>query len=348
MGFLRVYLAISVVLSHMGYNLLLPADQAVELFFVISGFYMSFVLNERYNCTSQNVLFYKKRFLRLLPIYWICSLLGLLVAYKISLEGLSSELLFDFNLFKESNFSSYPYLIFSNLFALGEDLALFLHWNIEESQLEFTASTYSENYPMIRFFASPVAWSLGLEFLFYLIAPFFLRRNVKTVGLICIVSLIIKLTIRYYFGLNDGNWTYRFFPSELCCFCLGYFCYRLYTIIEIRRYVIPEKVKYAILTVFVLLSLYHGSYIYMFLTFMLFFMLAVPVLFYVCKHDSFDRRIGDLSYVIYLVHPIVICLFISVDIEIKPILILVATVTMSCLLYQFVERPIEKFRSKIN
>lgn len=344
MGYLRIYLAICVVLSHMGCNMLLSADNAVEFFFIISGFYMSFVLNERYWEPSQNLLFYKKRFLRLLPIYWICCLIGLGIAYKMSLGGYSSDFLFDFNLFKESHFSSYPYLIFSNLFALGEDVALFLHWNIDTSQIEFTVSSYSESYPMIRFFASPVAWSLGLEFFFYLIAPFFLRKKLYVVGSIFVISFVVKMIIRYGIGLTDGNWTFRFFPSELCCFCFGYFCYRIYKFIEYRNYRFPSGTKYALLLSMVVLSLFHSSYILMFLLFLAYLIIAVPVLFYLSKHDSFDRNIGDLSYIIYLVHPIVICSCLFITVSWKPIIVLVITIIISYLLYRYIERPIELYR----
>ena len=347
MGYLRVYLALCVVFSHMGYNMFLPADLAVEIFFIISGFYMSFVLNERYKKSSQNMLFYKKRFLRLLPIYWICGLIGLGLAYIMYLKGVSSEFLFDFSLFKESHFSSYIYLIICNVFALGEDIALFLHWNIDTSQMEFTVSSYSENYPMIRFFASPVAWSLGLEFFFYLIAPFFLRKNLKVVGLIFAISFIVKMIIRYGFGLNDGNWTFRFFLSELCCFCFGYFCYRVYKFIDYRNYTIPYSAKYALLLVMVVLSLYHSSYIITFFLFLAYVIIAVPVLFYLSKHDSFDRNIGDLSYIIYLVHPIVICSCQFISPSRQLIMVMMITLLTSFLLYRYVESPIERYRKRL-
>ena len=65
LGFFRVILAIAVVLTHsqslLGYTLL-GGELAVEAFYIISGFYMSMILNEKY---SSNYLFYTNRALRL-------------------------------------------------------------------------------------------------------------------------------------------------------------------------------------------------------------------------------------------------------------------------------------------
>jgi peptidoglycan/LPS O-acetylase OafA/YrhL len=49
MGTLRLFLALSVAFGHFGMPLgLLTSDIAVQSFFVISGFYMALVLNEKY------------------------------------------------------------------------------------------------------------------------------------------------------------------------------------------------------------------------------------------------------------------------------------------------------------
>jgi hypothetical protein len=49
MGSLRLFLALSVAFGHFGVPLGFPtSDIAVQSFFVISGFYMALVLNEKY------------------------------------------------------------------------------------------------------------------------------------------------------------------------------------------------------------------------------------------------------------------------------------------------------------
>ena len=71
MGLIRTLLAIAVVLNHIppydGIHLI-HGPLAVEAFFVISGFYMAFVLSERYD--GQVGSFYWARALRIFPMYW--------------------------------------------------------------------------------------------------------------------------------------------------------------------------------------------------------------------------------------------------------------------------------------
>src|SRR5262249_39483950 len=87
MGILRLFLALSVVISHVGGTVLgvafLPPQLAVVLFFIVSGFYMSLILNEKY-CKLPNATrrFYLNRFLLIYPIYFVvCVLVVLLLRY---------------------------------------------------------------------------------------------------------------------------------------------------------------------------------------------------------------------------------------------------------------------------
>ena len=80
MGILRFILAASVVLWHSyneGYSIdWLPFNSVacVLLFFIISGFYMTLVLNEKYSL-KQNVLFWQNRFFRLWPSFIFATIL---------------------------------------------------------------------------------------------------------------------------------------------------------------------------------------------------------------------------------------------------------------------------------
>jgi peptidoglycan/LPS O-acetylase OafA/YrhL len=78
MGLLRLLLAVSVVLHHSGPifgNYLLGSFNGgslpVNSFFIISGFYMGFILSEKYVAKNGSYfLFITNRFLRIYPIYW--------------------------------------------------------------------------------------------------------------------------------------------------------------------------------------------------------------------------------------------------------------------------------------
>ena len=80
MGTLRFLLALTVAYGHLATPMGFPgSDTAVQCFFVISGFYMSLVLNGKYG-PGTYWLFVSNRILRLWPSYLIVLLLSLIVA----------------------------------------------------------------------------------------------------------------------------------------------------------------------------------------------------------------------------------------------------------------------------
>ena len=81
MGFLRTLLALSVVLDHLGGGYadhLVGGRLAVQLFYVISGFLISYVLTATDNYQGATGKFYANRFLRLFPIYLAVAALTLM------------------------------------------------------------------------------------------------------------------------------------------------------------------------------------------------------------------------------------------------------------------------------
>ena len=78
MGSLRLLLAISVLIAHSGpisgFSLI-GGIEAVEIFFIISGFYMALILNTKYVGVNSYYLFITNRFLRIFPTYWLVLLL---------------------------------------------------------------------------------------------------------------------------------------------------------------------------------------------------------------------------------------------------------------------------------
>src|SRR5215813_7005704 len=76
MGFLRLYLALSVLNAHYPIapqpGLFVHGFVAVCIFFIISGFYMSLVLDRNYLREPGGVArFYFSRALRIFPVYWV-------------------------------------------------------------------------------------------------------------------------------------------------------------------------------------------------------------------------------------------------------------------------------------
>ena len=84
MGTLRTLFAISVVFAHSIGFVFVGGQNAVRLFYMISGFLISFVLVERKSYSSI-VLFYINRYLRLYPIYLSVAVLSLIAFFIKSL-----------------------------------------------------------------------------------------------------------------------------------------------------------------------------------------------------------------------------------------------------------------------
>ncbi len=82
-GTLRLILASAVLLVHAGslfrFNITGGGQVPVELFYIISGFYMALVLNEKYTGPGSARAFYLNRLLRLLPAYWVMAVLALAI-----------------------------------------------------------------------------------------------------------------------------------------------------------------------------------------------------------------------------------------------------------------------------
>jgi len=83
MGLLRAALAMAVVLGHTlsGRHRLMMIDPAaaVELFFIISGFYMGLILSEKYVGPKSFKLFITNRLLRLFPTYLLVLVISVLL-----------------------------------------------------------------------------------------------------------------------------------------------------------------------------------------------------------------------------------------------------------------------------
>lgn len=291
MGFLRWFLAISVLSSHsepiLGIKMLEPAWEPVKLFYVISGFYMALVLSTKYTSKSSLRSFYFNRFLRLYPTYFIIGLLTI-----------GAMLFFDARTLVELwhlPWSSFISVTASNLFLFGQDWLNFFHENPAGYFLPGPSLVY-ETLPA-RFNIIGVAWTLGIECTFYLFAPFFVRM--KSLAIITIAAAL--LIIRNYalnHGIDSNPWQYRFFPFELPLFLTGMIAYRIY--IKIKD---EKRWLYAYIGFFpIIFTLLKGYYFCGLSLPCQVILYAIPILFWVSKNSKLDTWIGEFSYPIYISH----------------------------------------------
>jgi peptidoglycan/LPS O-acetylase OafA/YrhL len=354
MGLLRFILAISVVISHstpvFGISIV-GGQMAVQLFYIISGFYMSLVLNEKYLPGKGSYkLFISNRFLRLFPIYWIVLLFTFL--YYIILftqHKTTPDNAFEYfvNYIHEMNTGTLLFLILTNLVIFGQDLLLFMGFSTAGGGLYFTDNFKLSNPPVHAFTFLPQAWTIGIELMFYLIAPWLVRLKIKYVLVLIAITLTIKIIIANT-SLNHDPWTYRFFPAELLFFLMGKLSYELYLKIKPIQF---NKFVLALPLVFILTV----TTFYFWLPFScppLFFtafFIALPFIFKLSSKWKTDTFIGELSYPIYISHIFVLILIESLNIPFiqnKGTTLVVLTIVFSILLNYFVSDKIERIRQR--
>jgi peptidoglycan/LPS O-acetylase OafA/YrhL len=344
-GLIRLLLAESVVMAHsydfFGYQLLDPV-KAVEMFFIISGFYMAMILDGKY---SSYWLFIKNRFLRLYPIYITIAIL------TIAISTLSFFILGDW--FKLSTFieqfhsfrvGGYAFLVLTNLTMFFQDVTVFAGLP-EIGKLFFVNGVNTATIPIQRLLLIPPAWTLGLEWLFYLIVPFIAKKT-RIVILLIISSLLLRVFLASA-GLTGDPWGYRFFPAELYLFCGGILAYDFF-----KKYkkTLNLKIAKIITIVFIVYVLVFNFLPIPAIALYVIFISALPFIFLYSKSFKIDRKIGELSYPVYLAHILIfsclekIGIFSHLANGIKLALLSSAVIIFSVFLIKYIQEPIDRIR----
>lgn len=355
MGIIRFILAITVVVAHSGsiFGFSFVGGQiAVQAFFIISGFYITLILNEKYvGINGSYKLFISNRFLRLYPLYWVILFLTVALSFTVSVCT-NGNILGKFSIYAEyfnsMDLGSFVFLLFTNLFIFLQDIVMFLGLDTSSGQL-FFASNFKETLPQLhKFLFIPQAWAIGIEIYFYLIAPFLVRKKLKFIIPLILLSLCLRFAL-FHYGLNNDPWSYRFFPTELVFFLLGIVSYQIY--VKMRTL----KIKSAYLntawfgiigfTLFYnFLPIPYKYPIYLFL-----FFICLPFIFILTKKWKYDAYIGELSYPIYISHIFVLACMLVFKIPLVfgfGLSLTIMTILFSILLNKLVAKKIERIRQK--
>jgi len=234
MGALRVLLAVNVVSEHSGRVLgiqALPGFLAVELFYVISGFYMGLILTEKYQRTGGWKIFYVNRALRLLPIYYFVLALTLLLCGFALLRGEAlPPYLGGYAQADQLSAATLAVVTLPNLSLAGLDILHFLHVTPDGGlapSLRPPTALFDPSVAGRLFTAIPQAWTLGIEVEFYLLAPWLARWRTRSLAVLLLVSAAMR-AVFYRWGYAADPWNDRFFPFELALFVAGLIAYRAY------------------------------------------------------------------------------------------------------------------------
>jgi len=358
MGYLRLLLASLVLSSHVtGFTSNYVGAVAVECFYVISGFYIQMIIHEYYKGqTSWRRKFWESRALRIFVPYWaVLGILYLLIPVLRHLWDGSWHFPDVLRAIKYHPLEARTWLeLLPNIFILGSE------------HIKMLIIVYQTYNPMMI----AQAWSIGIELLFYAIAPFLLmcRARVLVVSTLC--GYLGKLALFCMYPDMPFHYSYgdilfnTIFPLELCLFTTGALSYRFYAR-YLRERALPNTLRlYILLLVCITLasialalgmkteSRHHfvgiAPYI-LYYAYVAFIALLVPFLFRVSRNFSKDRLIGNCSYSFYLMH----CYMMSYAAYLWPdsscrifIVAEILTLAGSLLIGKFIEAPLDRFRDR--
>jgi len=295
MGAIRLFLALAVLQSHIAVHFLMLANlfrnsfltfgvnggYAVACFFVVSGFLISFVLEEKYDRPGGTGAFYRARALRIYPLWWC---LYLIVPF-VTDNGLWNFVA-----------SRHVYDLLTGFFLYGSD------W-----LLRFKAYPTYYTIPMPH--GLELGWTLATEMSFYLIAPFVLRSRALALAVFT-GSVMLRVLLNILFPNDTSNdlwvtWCYYFFPSVVLFFLLGHLSRQLYKKIPLSARGAWFGLGLAALICLIQDSHYGFENVYFYAA-ILIFAVCLPAIFEATKDNKICNFLGDLTYPLYLSHGVMI------------------------------------------
>jgi len=334
--------------SSMAFSMLSLSWSGVDLFFVLSGFLIGGILLD--NKTAENLysVFYFRRALRILPLYFLL-LLSFAVIFAISSLQIRDK----------------------------------LQWLISQPFPLWSYATFTQNFFVVKaqqFGANwlGVTWSLAIEEQFYLIMPLFLRIiPEKRQSSLIVICIVFALLIRFCFlgfikGPSALYTSYVLLPSRADALMFGV----LGAWIVRQPHIMQKLQKDPNLLGTPLLILGVGMLFLSFLNLPTGHILSLTVgftwisafyfvfiLFSVTAKNKFVNSIlcsrflqglGTVSYFVYLFHEVFLGIFHSLILEQKPrhnnmidfgvtILALITTIALSIMSLRFIEKPLIQF-----
>jgi len=362
MGILRLLLAVSVVIAHSGpvFGLtLVGGGTAVQVFFIISGFYMGLILNRKYTGPGSYRLFIGNRLLRLLPVFFVCLAVAAateMLIYRFghaeAYAGRAIQNTVTFLAENASRMSIADWLLAAgtNILILGRSAMAFLVPGAP-TLAPFLAVPVPVGQTLHGAGFLPQAWSLDHELLFYLMAPLLARRSWPVILAATVLAAGWRLGVQAWArdqapGALDAL-SYFLFPSQLVFFFLGLLVYRIYERIEGRHPPRLGLLLAALLVGYIVAFPWlpgapglKSNGLYMFAA------AVIPFAFDATRRLRADVLIGELSYPVYLSHTIAIQLLLQAglgDAAIGPAAV-AAAVAISVVLYLTMVQPIERLR----
>lgn len=366
MGLLRLLLALAVVADHAGPAFGIPwlrmtnAPLAVQIFYVVSGFYMTLVLNEKYVGPGSYGVFARSRLLRLVPMFLV--VLATTVFGGLLLRAITGAVIPPLQYWSQHGASlgwgEWLVLALANVTIVGQDLLSFFAVDPAARDLYFTANFHEEPLAAWQFLFVPQAWTVALEIMFYSLAPLLVRRRPVVLLALIAASLGLRVFLMEHWQVRNDPWTYRLFPTELALFLAGAIAWHVHGWLRRRGWLgarVCTVVLVATLAVVVGYQwlpkdvIYTRPYGLPLVLGLLPFVL--PFVFEATRTNRFDRALGELSYPAYLVHYLLLFVVGAIGGEWllanQGTIVTGATIVCAWLLWRTVGRPLEERRQRI-
>jgi len=276
----------------------------VSFFYVLSGFVLSFSREGRTFDRGDIGIFIAERFFRLWPLHVVCGL--------IALSTLGT--------FGGTN---------------GSFTQFFLFFTLQHS--------WTPGYST-AFFINGVSWSISVEWFFYIVFPFLISKNVKTLIIVSIIWTAVVYGFMTFVswnpgfvqftpasvnilapGITESSFFHLFPPVRIVEFFAGMLVYQLYKRVRMpQKFILPAQIACILLTLFYMMNFrnilmlsaewmprvvaYNQAHYGMFPLFSL--------LVYVFAHQNgaVSRALavrplvylGEISFSLYMVHQLVI------------------------------------------
>lgn len=367
MGVIRLLLAAFVVVFHAHDPLLerffVNGPLAVKLFFVISGFYMALILNEKYVGAGSLRLFYQNRLLRLLPLYYAMLLMALALAlagWMLRGVGFVGPSVANWLAYGRQ-FDLFPmtWLALSNLLVVGQEFSFFGAFFLPEGHFVLTDQIFGldDRVAGVNFLLNVPAWTLSMELGFYALAPWVARRGVHAVILWVLGPLGLRLLLEHFFHGGAMRWDH-FLPTQLYLFMLGVLAYRGLSVLRARvsadflrqwGHVIWVGLLATLCTGALCPSTFREPVLVGLLT------AGLPFVFMATAANGVDRFLGELSFPLYLSQYNVFASVQWIVQKFEPLrqggllrslFFLTTGLVFSLLLYWCLDRPIDRFRQR--
>ena len=325
---------LAVIFYHANVNLFSGGYLGVDIFFVISGYLITLIINEELKRKKFKIFdFYERRIRRIIPILYVLifCIIPIVIIHFLPTDG--------------RNF-------FESVFSITTFSSNILFW-LEEGEY-FTRDNSLK--PLLH------TWSLSVEMQFYLIFPLlllFLEKLKKyKLNIVFTITLISMFSSFWMSGINqDAN--FYLLITRIWEILAGSICY--YIVIKKKK--IEERIceVFSFLAIFIIFISFfffdtetrHPSYFTLLPIVSTMILICFSQNTYLVKQILENRVInffGLISYSLYLIHFPVFAIIDYKGIEVNLLLILPVIIFFSFLSWKYIEKPFrdrKKISSKI-